>query len=232
MSNETKEITNPIKNDLVSNLQQTEILTQSDWSNLESAKSFIVDNFAKVPMYRPLPVKLFGVLNDKDFPSTEAKFWQCKVEAEVHAEQLMNDIHDLESMKIAIEKANYILDNMEHRKSKIETPEEMVEIDFDIREHKINMSRLQFKYLKLQKQIKYRIEEVYEWKKITEALLGTGHNVNTQDFVEHYVNKMKYKLLDSANKITDKNSSEYQELIKQSDNLGKIIQAIKVKQVH
>lgn len=229
MSNETREILNPIKNDLVSTFQKTEILTQQDWSHLESAKSFIVDNFAKVPMYRPLPVKLFGVLNDKDFPTSESKFWQCKVEAEVHAEQLMNDIHDLESIKIAIEKADYILQKMLYKKSTSESPSEKIELDFDIREHKVNMSRLEFKFMKLQKQIKYRIEEIYEWKKITEALVNTSQKIDTDDFVQHYVNKMKVKLLDAANNVKDKNADEYTELTKQANSLDKIIQSIRAK---
>lgn len=232
MSNKNELINNQQQNNLVEIFSNKEILAEQDWKNLASAKDFIRDNFSQVPMYRPLPVKLFGVLNDKDFPTAESKYWQCKVEAEVHAEQLMNDIHDLESLKIAIEKADYLLHKLLAKQKSSELTSEQLEIDFDIREHKVNMSRLQFKMFKLQKQIKYRIEEIYEWKQITETLKEKDESINVSDFVQHYVNKMKMKTLEQANKISDKNSNEYKEVVKMSKNLDVIIDSFRQKQAH
>jgi hypothetical protein len=184
----------PFKNcSILESLSSKSILTKQDMENLENNKNFILDNYYKVPMYRPLPVKLFGVLSDSSFPTPESKYWQCKIEAEVHADQLLNDIYDLELLQLNIEKLELTLIKIQ-TSYQAETDSDKKTIkEFDLRETKINLSKLQYKFIKLQKQIKYRIEEITEWKKISDSL-ATRNEINTNNYVANYVNVLIYRL--------------------------------------
>lgn len=148
-------------------------------------------------MYRPLPVKLFGVLNDTNFPTAEAKWWQCKVEAETHANELIRDIHDLELAKIELDKLKVILQRMESNRktTKGRTTEDIALIDLDIREQKVYISRKRFEIKQVEKRIRYRIEEVTEWKNISDELMRMhGKDIVKEDYVQHYINKLKHSI--------------------------------------
>ena len=188
---------------VLSILKSQSILTNQDWVDLDNAKGFIKDCFTSIPMYRPLPVKLFGVLNDKECPTPESKLWQCKIESEVHADQLIEDIHNLEILRITIERLEYTLTQMV-KGYEIEDDENIKkEIEFDIRENKVRLSKLEYKVVKIQKQIKYRIEEVSEWKKISNAIEQSHEGIETKNYVKQYVNNMRFKLLQQLKSEND-----------------------------
>lgn len=169
------------------------LITTNDLISLEEAKEFVVSTYTDVPMYRSLPIKLFGVLNNDEFPTAESKFWQCKVEAETHSNELIREIHDYEISKLNIEKRQYLITKLiEKQQSGDLSEEDMVDISFDIREQQINLSRMRFEIKQLEKRIKYRIEEVTEWKKISEGL-KTSKDFSTGSYVKSYVNTLKYR---------------------------------------
>lgn len=186
-----------IKNkDIIDILESQELLTDDICKDLVEAKDFIVSTYTDVPMYRPLPIKIFGVLADKNFPTPEAKFWQCKVEAEVHANELIRDIHDLELMNINLHKNIIIKEQME---SKLESSgisdldKRMIQLD--IQEEKVNISKKRFEIKQVEKRIKYRISEVKEWKNISEKLKESSKDINSTNYINHYINKIKHDLI-------------------------------------
>lgn len=165
---------------LVDLFKENPILTSKDLTSLTNCKDFIVDTYLSVPMYRTLPIKLFGVLNDKDFPSAESKFWQAKAEAEVHAKELVHELHDLEELKIIIDKTEYFLAVVFPEKLKKELDDhKKMEITFDMRQLSVTLSRKKFEYVILEKKIKYRIEEIDEWRKIVDKLSENFDSKNT-----------------------------------------------------
>jgi hypothetical protein len=171
------------KNDLIPKVNQSLIelfaasplINQKDIENLDAAKAFIVETYTSVPMYRPLVVKIMGVLSNKEHPTNESKLWQCKVEAEVHANELVRDLHDLEKIKIQIERNDYLLNKVMVDKMASSQEEHVkAEIGFDMRQLAVTISQQKFELFQLQKRIKYRIEEVHEWKVLNDRLLNAG----------------------------------------------------------
>jgi hypothetical protein len=132
----------------------------------------MVNTYQSVTMYRPLVVKLFGVLNSSEFPTVDSRYYQCKVEAEVHSNEVIKDLHELQLLKIKIQKAEYMLTNImipKHEKTIDDISKK--EIEFDIEEQKVIISNKKFDYILLEKRIKYRISEINEWKQISESLI-------------------------------------------------------------
>jgi hypothetical protein len=167
---EENELAKTQEKSLVEMLANTNIIQENDYEMLAESKQFIVDTYKSVPMYRPLVLKLFGVLNNSEFPTIDSKFWQCKVEAEVHANELVRELHDLELQKIQIERAKCVLGRIIKKFDVEKDMEIKQEVELDIKEQKILISKKQFELLQLQKKIKYRIEEVVQWKKISSQL--------------------------------------------------------------
>jgi len=205
--NQLEVVKNKKSDSILSLLKNDKILTSNDWDDLESSTGFIKECFKSIPMYRPLPVKIFGVLNDKECPTPETKFWQCRKEAEVHADQLIEDIHNLEMIRINIDRANYALDKMKNEYISEKNVDRKMEIEFDLRETQVNLSKLEYRGIKLQKQIKYRIEEVHEWKKISENI-KSSHNIETNSYIKQYVNNMRFNLIKKKNELSEENNKE------------------------
>lgn len=156
---------------LVELFAKNTVLTQDDAKKLIDSYGFMVNTHQAVAMYRPLVVKLFGVLNSSEFPTTDSRYYQCKVEAEVHSNELIKDLHDFQLLNIKIEKAEYLLNNV--MRPKFETcvdPISKKEIEFDIKEQNVIISNKKFDSILLQKKIKYRISEISEWKSISSQL--------------------------------------------------------------
>lgn len=198
-------------NSVLTTLKNNQVLTTQDWADLESSKEFIKECFVTIPMYRPLPVKIFGVLNDNEHGTPESKLWQCRVEAEVHADQLIEDIHNLEMIRINMDRAEYSLIQMQKSHASEKDENKKAEIDFDMRELKVTLSKLEYRGIKLQKQIKYRIEEVHEWKKISEGIEAAHEGIETKSYVKQYVNNMKFNLLRQKKTLQETEDAENKE---------------------
>lgn len=193
----------PANQSIVSLFGKNEILTDKDFTDFNDCQKFIVDTYLTVPMYRPMAVKIFGVLSDPQFSTNEAKYWQCKSEAEVHANELVRDLHDLEKMRINVEKSEYVLKN----KMISEGDSDEILLDFDRRQMAINISLMKFEYAQLQKKIKYRIEEIKEWKTLSEKLEQTPNFKNSnygQMLLESLESKWKDQIENPLVKNDDK----------------------------
>lgn len=219
----TLELTN--KNDipktltLIEELYETSIITDKDVKAISDCKKFIADTYFSVPMYRPLVVKLFGVLNSKEFPTDDMKFWQCKVEAEVHASELVRDIHDMELQKNQIDRAKYVLEKMKD-KEKTSVDEE---IKFDIKEQELIISKKMFELLQLSKRIKYRIEEVNEWRLISETLTK-NKDFKNKNYAQILSDSLKNKFVRMLNdpNLSEKEKINVQAQIKTLDEISNV----------
>ncbi len=175
------------------------IITERDIDALIDSKEFIIDTYLSVPMYRSLPIKLFGVLSNAEFPTPESKFWQCKAEAEVHAKELMRDLHDLEEIKINIEKSQFIYDEV--MKPKFDNADNKIskkEVEFDMRKLLVSISRQKFEFMQLQKKIKYRIEEVDEWRRISDKI-SSSYNLENPNYAKMLVDALRQKWTSELN---------------------------------
>lgn len=190
---------------------KVKLLDETDIEKLKQSCEFILSNFKDVPMYRPLAIKIFGVLNDKDFPTSDLKNCQCKSEAEVHANELIRELHEFQIQKVHIDKAEYLLTTiMKNKYEKLKETDEIAakEVEFDMIEQQIIISRKKFELKQLEKKIKYRIMEISEWKEISELLL------KAPDFKNKSYNTLMLDLFtnDCNNKLADPKLSEDKKL--------------------
>lgn len=208
-----------------------QLLDNLDIENLKNSCDFILGTYQTVPMFRPLAIKIFGVLNDKEFPTTDLKYNQCKIEAEVHANELIRELHDLEMQKLHLQKAEYLLTTV--IQNKYETSNDDIskkEIEFDMKEQKIIISKKKFEYKQLEKKIKYRIMEVHEWKEISEQLSKNVNfkNQNYNDlmfdlFINDYTNKLNDNALPEDKKLFIKSQLSLLNTIKSESSQQKEI---------
>lgn len=200
-------------------IAQAPIITDKDLQALTDSKEFIANTYLSVPMYRPLVVKLFGVLDDVHFPTPDMKFWQCKVEGETHAMELVRDVHDMEIQKNQIDRAVFLLEQMKVKHENTSTETMKKEIGFDIREQTLIISKKRFEMFQLQKKIKYRIEEVNEWRLIAEKMAKDAQFKNhdyAHMLTESLINKWRIKI------STSKDPKEQQALGEQLQHLQKL----------
>lgn len=196
---------------LVELYSEIPILTGEDRQKLLESQNFMVSTFQSVPMYRTLPIKLFGVLCDAQFPTPETKFFQCKIEAEVHSTELVKELHELELMKIELERGEYLLNVVMKNKFEKESDEiSKQEIMFDIRKQSIILSNKRFDMALLQKKIKYRIMEISEWKTISEKIAQQKdfNNISYDKvLLQQFELSFKQKLIDP--KVSDSEKDYY-----------------------
>jgi hypothetical protein len=185
------ELTTVDNQSLVELYSKNTIITDEDVAALAAAKEFITDTYLSVPMYRSLPVKIFGVLSNADFPTPESKFWQCKAEAEVHSKELVREMHDLDEMKLGIERSEFIYDRVMKPKYDLEEDDiKKKEVEFDMRKLSISISRQKFEMMQLLKKIKYRIEEIDEWRKISEQI-ATSFQLSNVNYANMLVESLR-----------------------------------------
>lgn len=191
---------------IVNLLADINLFSEKEVKLFSESKQFIVDTYKSVPMYRPLVLKLFGVLNNSEFPTVDSKYWQCKVEAEVHANELIRDMHDVELQKVQLERATEFLTRLSTLYQQEKDSSKKLDIEFDIREQNILLSKKKFELLQLQKKIKYRIEEVVQWRQIAERL-EQQQSFKKQNYAEMLAESLLNKW-DSQIKSDDKLSVE------------------------
>jgi len=212
MNNNNTEISNSEKNNkslsLVDKYCSKSIMTSDDFKALAESSDFMVSTYETVPMYRPLIIKLFGVLGNKDFPTVDSRFHQCKVEAEVHSNELIRELHELQLQKNSIDRAEYLLKEVMQNKYEKET--DIIgkkEIEFDMKDQVIIISKKKFEYVQLEKKIKYRISEINEWRLISEKLFKSPDYKNQkyeEIMVELLTNSYSNELKKSSIKEDDK----------------------------
>jgi hypothetical protein len=173
---------------VVGEIRNTSILDPEAVKDLEKSKQFLLSTYTDVPMYRPMVVKLASVLNDKTCPTNDSKYWQCKKEAEVHFNELVGNVYKWHLSQIDLEEMDYKIASLEkllEEPDGIRSDIDPVLIGFDLRRLKVKRERYEFNVKQLEKNIKYRIEEVTDWAAIAGKLETQcqGSTTNAQQHV-------------------------------------------------
>lgn len=182
-------------NDIIGSIVRTNLLSKEDANSLLVAKEFVLSTYTDVPEYRPLVIKLSSVLNDANFPTPDAKYWQCKKESEVHFNQLILETYKYERCIVDVEEMDYIIASLE--KEKEETDKDPVKLQFEIRRLKIKLNEYLFNMKSIEKSIKYRIKEVSEWAAIANKMLKDNCKYSTSNYEEHITESL-YKKLENS----------------------------------
>jgi len=190
---------------VVDKIRKMSIIDPQDAIDLQQAKSFLLSTYTDVPQYRPMVIKIASVLDDGRLSTPDAKFWQCKKEAEVHFQELVNGVYKWQIAQVDLQEMDYKIASLEKL---LETPNEIRDdldptlIGFDLKRMKIKLERYEFNVKQLEKNIKYRIEEVTDWAVIAKNLEGECKH-STTNAQEHNVEAFYKRLEFEIEKASD-----------------------------
>ena len=171
----------------IDTMKKLDLITPIEIQKLEEAQGFILSNYRDIPTYRPMVVKLVSVLNDKNFPTPDLKFWQCGKEAEVHFNELSRDYFKYKRSIIDLQEMDYKIDQIQKSFEKVIEPNEKADpnlLKFDMERLKVQRDQYEFEMKILEKDIKHRIREVTDWSIISKELSKTCQFSTTQ-YDEH-----------------------------------------------
>lgn len=182
------------------------LITPTDVKNFEKAKEFVISTYTDVPQYRPLITKVVSVLNDTHFPTADAKYWQCKAEAEVHFNEFNRDLTKYKKGLIDIAEIDYKIEKFENdiTQNHIDENLDTQLIRFDIERLKVKKEQYLFEMKQLEKTMKYRMEEVNDWYKISETLT-TECEFDPHKHADHYTKSFIKGLENKVKKAKDEN---------------------------
>ena len=194
-------------------IRNTSILNPEAINDLEKSKQFLLSTYTDVPMYRPMVVKLASVLNDKTCPTDDSKYWQCKKEAEVHFNELVGNVYKWHLSQIDLEEMDYKIASLEtllDEPNTIRSDIDPILIGFDLRRLKVKRERYEFNVKQLEKNIKYRIEEVTDWAAIADTLENKckGSTTNPEQHVAMSLFKTLEHKMEEAIKNGDQKTAE------------------------
>jgi hypothetical protein len=197
-------------NTVINNLT---LVDKNDIAALQKAQQFLLSTYTDVPQFRPMAVKLTSVLTNGNFPTADSKYWQCKVEAEVHFNELVRAYNKYERALIDIEELDYKIRSLESILNNTKATTEKFDpelIKFDLRRLVVKRKEYLFEVKQLEKTIKYRIEEVTDWHKISEDLKsGLKHDSYDKHLVEAHFKKLQYRV-DNAKEPLERQNYEDQ----------------------
>lgn len=136
---------------------QSKILTDDDLNVIRDLKGELVDNFLHAQVFRTRTEMEVSVLNDMNFPTPDAKYWQCQREQGVHFHELVMLSYEYRKNLVEIRKLSRKLANETN-----DLEQELLEIEMD---------KLTFISRNQEKVAKDRIREVREWHEIKERLI-------------------------------------------------------------
>ena len=194
-------------------VEQT-VLSQKDIESLKSAKDFAISAFVDTPMYRPMVVKLSSVLSDGQFPTADAKFWQCKAEAEVHFNELIRNVYKMEAVRVDLEELDYKIGALDALINANVVKEEQGDpqlMKFDLKRLQIKRESIAFELKLMEKNTKYRIEEVSDWCSIASSLVKEcKHNIHNKNegMTETLFKKLEFEISRAQDEKQKKNLTD------------------------
>ncbi|MCS7317632.1 MAG: hypothetical protein NZZ41_04890 [Candidatus Dojkabacteria bacterium] len=181
-------------------LNSLSLVTSHEVEVLEKAHAFILSTYTSVPMYRTYIEKCIGVLTNARFPTPDAKYWQCKKEAEVQFYELVKEvcnhkkilidmkelIYKKEKIKEYLKKKEAFSNNQENYFNSSEKLHEKDEFLLKCEIEKIDVALMELNLLlkKTEKDIKYRIAEIEDWLEISEEW-KTESKYSTESYTPH-----------------------------------------------
>lgn len=187
------------------------LINKDDIGALVNSKEFAISAFVDTPQYRPMVVKLASVLSDGQFPTPDSKFWQCKAESEVHFNELVRNIFKIESMRVDIEEIQYKIKTISGLIESNTIPPETGDIElakFDLKRLYIKKESLEFELKLIEKNTKYRIEEVSDWCTIANNLVkNCKHDLHDKQkgMTEFLFKKLEYEISKASDEKTKLN---------------------------
>lgn len=206
---------NSIIDEVTNSMGSLSLVNAKDLLHLKESQAFLLSTYTDVPQFRSKIVKIVSVLTDGKFPTADAKFWQCKAEAEVHFNEMVREFKKFEHASIDVDELSYKIEQIQtslnaHRVHPSEYDPRIAE--FDLRRLKLKKEEYLFNMKLLEKTIKYRIEEVTDWYDIAKDL-EKKCKYSTTNAAEHIVESHFAKLqfrVDNAKDENEKNSFEDQ----------------------
>jgi hypothetical protein len=138
-------------------INQSSILTEKDLSVITELKEELAETFLRSQIWRTRTEMEVSVLNDMNFPTPDAKYWQCQREQNVHFQELVMLSYEYRKNLVEIRK----LEKKMAAESDLDD-KELLEIDI---ERKKFISRTHERFAQ------DRIREIKEWHEIKEGLI-------------------------------------------------------------
>lgn len=214
--------------EIIEEIKKLDLITPEEMARFKDAQVFALESFRDVPSYRPMIVKLTSVLNDGQFPTTDMKFWQCKKEAEVHFNELTRDYFKYERSKVDIDELAYKIQEIDEMTSSGGTTGKYGQtmtydphlIGFDRKRLILKKAQYEFELKLLEKDIKYRLQEVIDWSFISKNLEAKCE-FSTTNYQEHTI-KGHIKYIQQRLKNPDLKPEEQKLLKSQLDTFNRL----------
>lgn len=151
--------------DLFDQITSQILLTGTELSLLKDNLAFALASHTDTPAYRSMSDKMH--ILTKHHTDNDDRYWQCKAETEVHSRECINDVFKLKRAMLDVNEIEVKMDLLrvdssnttDSRILKIEEQRLLLRLD----EYKFNMALLE-------KQIKYRIQEINDWAALAKTL--------------------------------------------------------------
>jgi hypothetical protein len=138
-------------------IDQSSILTKKDLEVITELKEELAETFLRSQIWRTRTEMEVSVLNDMNFPTPDAKYWQCQREQNVHFHELVMLSYEYRKNLVEIRQLE--------KKMAVETdPDNKELLAIDI-ERKKFISRTHERFAQ------DRIREIKEWHEIKEGLI-------------------------------------------------------------
>jgi len=173
--------------EIIDAIRNTELVNETDVANIKKAQTFLLTTYKDVPIYNTRIAKVTSILSDAKFITNDAKFWQCKMQAEVHFNELVRALYKLDRVKIDLEELQYqistinnIIDNNDVEGTKLD----LIKLGFDKRRLVNKLNQYVYEMKILEKDIKQRLREINDWAEISLEFEGSCEH-STSNFDEH-----------------------------------------------
>ena len=192
--------------EVVEQLNKLSLVTPNEVSILDRAQTFLLSTYTDVPAHRTYIDKCVGVLTNARFPTPDAKFWQCKKEAEVQFYELMKEIF---AYKRALVSLKELLYKREKAKESIEkgTDADHFLVSCDIDRLEISIAELNVNVKKIEKEIKFRIVEIGDWLSISkewEPEMKHSKDIYSEHAVQSLFSFLESQIVESKNRNDQK----------------------------
>lgn len=152
--------------EVIEQLNKLTLITPNEVATLQKAQTFLLSTYTDVPAHRTYMDKCVGVLTNARFPTPDAKYWQCKKEAEVQFYELMREL-------LTYKKTNITLKELLYKKEKaieaLTVNKQDVDpfiVQCDIERFEVAIIETNINLKKIEKEIKFRIVEIGDWLSI------------------------------------------------------------------
>lgn len=194
---------------VVEELDKVSLITPAEVATLKNAQSFLMSTYTDVPVFRTYMDKYVGVLTNSRFPTPDAKFWQCKKEAEVQFKELLKAMLRYKALNVDIEEIKYKMKELESKK---ETAEHPFLVQCDLSRFEIKLAEIKLHIKTVEKEIKYRIVEIGDWNDISSEW-EDGMSHSKKIYGQHEVESMMRYLTHEISASADKNDEKSHKIL-------------------